>query len=53
MIIFIKEVLKENKPVIISTGVADIKDIDVMINLIKKDYNKNVAILHCTSLPNY
>ena len=47
---FIKEVLKENKPVIISTGVADIKDIDVMINLIKKDYNKNVAILHCTSL---
>jgi sialic acid synthase SpsE len=46
----IKDILKTKKPIIISTGVADLNDVDIMINLIKKDKNKKVALLHCRSL---
>jgi len=47
---FIKEILKENKPVIISGGVADIKDVDLLFNLIKKQKNKKIIFLHSRSL---
>ncbi len=47
---FIKDVIKTNKPVIISTGLSDIKDVDVLIDLIKKEKNKKMALLHCISL---
>ena len=46
----IKDILRMNKPVLISTGVADLNDIDVMINLLKKEKNKKVSLLHCRSL---
>ena len=32
----IKDILKINKPVLISTGVSDLDDIDIMVNLLKK-----------------
>lgn len=46
----IKDILKTKKPIIISTGVADLNDVDTMIDLIKKNKNKKVALLHCRSL---
>ena len=47
---FIKEILKSQKPVLISSGVSDINDIDVLLNLLKKEKNKKIALLHCRSL---
>ena len=47
---FIKSVLKLNKPVIISTGVAEITDIDLLINFIKNLKFRNLSLLHCRSL---
>ena len=43
---FIKNVLKLKKPVIVSTGVADIKDIDLLINLVRQLKFKNMSLLH-------
>ena len=37
---FINDLLKLNKAVILSTGVSDIKDIDLVLNLISKQRNK-------------
>ena len=36
----IKDILKINKPVLISTGVSDLDDIDIMVNLLKKERNR-------------
>ena len=52
----IELVLKSRKPVIISTGMINSKDLDYLIKFIKKiknSYNlKNIALLHCvTSYP--
>ena len=47
---FIKDILKIGKPVILSTGVSELKDIDLFLNLIRKEKNKKLAILHCRSL---
>ena len=47
---FIKDLLKLHKPVILSSGVSDIQDIDLLLNLISKQRNKKVGILHCRSL---
>ncbi len=47
---FINDLLKLNKAVILSTGVSDIKDIDLVLNLISKQRNKKIGILHCRSL---
>ena len=47
---FIKQILKKNKPVILSTGVADISDLDVLLNLIKNEKNKKIVILQCRSI---
>ena len=46
----IKDILKMSKPVLISTGVSDLEDISKMINLLKKDKNKKISLLHCRSL---
>ena len=40
----IKDILKINKPVLISTGVSDLDDIDRMVNLLKKREMKNFFI---------
>ena len=53
----IKKIIKTKKPVIISTGLCNLKDIKLLYNFIKKtDYNyikeSKVALLHCnTSYP--
>ena len=47
---FIKSVLMLKKPVIVSTGVAGIEDIDLLINLVKNLKFKNMLLLHCRSL---
>ena len=46
----IRDLLKMNRPVLISTGVADLKDIDTMIELLKGHKNKKICFLHCRSL---
>ena len=46
----IKDILKMNKPVLISTGVSDLDDINIMVNLLKKEKNKKISLLHCRSL---
>lgn len=44
----IEEISKLKKPIILSTGLATIKDLDEAVNTIKKYHNK-FAILNCTS----
>lgn len=45
----IEYVAGKNKPVIISTGIATKKDIELAIDTCKKQGNNNIAILKCTS----
>ncbi|MFW9930755.1 MAG: N-acetylneuraminate synthase family protein [Candidatus Thorarchaeota archaeon] len=44
----IEEIAKLNKPIILSTGLASIRDINDAVNIIKKYHNK-FALLNCTS----
>lgn len=44
----IKKIAKTKKPIIISTGLSSIKEIQAAINIIKKKHNK-IIILHCIS----
>lgn len=44
----INKILKTQKPIVISTGVATLDDLDLAINAIKKQHH-NFAILKCTS----
>ena len=45
----ITEVSKTKKPIIISTGMASIKDIDLAVSTAKKYGAKQLALLHCIS----
>lgn len=47
---FIKDLLKLKKPVILSTGLSELNDIDLMLKLVRKENLNNLAILHCRSL---
>ena len=47
---FIKKIQNENKPLLISTGVVDLKDIEILLKLISKNKNKKIALMHCRSL---
>lgn len=47
---FIKKIQNENKPLLISTGVVDTKDIEILLKLISKNKNKKIALMHCRSL---
>ena len=40
---------KKNKPVIISTGVADFKEIEDAVNVCRKAGNNDIILLKCTS----
>jgi len=44
----LEKIVSTNKPILLSTGVATIKDIDLAIKIIKKKHNK-YAILKCVS----
>ena len=45
----IKAVLKTNKPVIISTGMMSLKEINKLAIFLKKYRKRNIALLKCTS----
>ena len=45
----IEAVAASRKPVIVSTGMAKISEIDQIVNIFKKKNNKNFALLKCTS----
>jgi N-acetylneuraminate synthase len=48
-IFLIDEILKKNKPVILSTGMSSEDDIELIINHLKENNAKNYALLHCNS----
>lgn len=52
---FIKEVALYNKPVIISTGMANLAEIDKAVETCYKAGNSNIILLHCISIypPDY
>ena len=45
----LEKIGKTKKPVIISTGMAEINDIHLAIKTLKKNGSKDIAILHCIS----
>jgi pseudaminic acid synthase len=45
----IEYVAKKNKPIIISTGIATLEDLELAINTCKKEGNEKIALLKCTS----
>ena len=45
----IEHVAKKNKPIIISTGMSTVSEIDDAIETVRSTGNKNLAILHCNS----
>lgn len=45
----IEHVAKKNKPMIISTGMSTVSEIDDAIETIRSTGNKNLAVLHCNS----
>ena len=45
----LEKIGKTKKPVIISTGMADINDINLAIKTLKRNGSKDIAILHCIS----
>jgi N,N'-diacetyllegionaminate synthase len=45
---FLKYVAKNNKPMIISTGTANIAEIQEAVDAIYSTGNKNIILLHCT-----
>ena len=45
----IKKIAKTNKPVIFSTGIAELEDIQLAIDTLTKNGNNQIVILKCTS----
>lgn len=45
----IQYIAKKGKPIIISTGIADIEDIELAIETCRKEGNSQITILKCTS----
>lgn len=46
----VRHIAEKNKPIILSTGMADLFEIDRCYNYIREINNQSVAILHCVSL---
>jgi pseudaminic acid synthase len=46
---FIKKIAKTGKPVIISTGIAYLEDIDLALRTCRQEQNENVILLKCVS----
>lgn len=44
---FLKEIAKTKKPIILSTGMATLGDIEDAIKAIKEESNSSIALLHC------
>lgn len=45
---FLKEIARQNKPIILSTGMASLGDIEDAINAIREIHNSPLALLHCS-----
>lgn len=45
----IEYVARKNKPVILSTGMSSLSEIDEAVQVFKKTGNQNLALLHCNS----
>ncbi len=46
---FLKKIAKKGKPVILSTGMADLKEVEEVVEAIKRAGNKKIILLHCTT----
>ncbi len=46
---FLKRIAKKGKPIILSTGMATMNEVEEAVDLIKNTGNENIIILHCTS----
>jgi len=46
---FLKRLGSFKRPVILSTGMADIREIKDAVNIVGKPNRKNIALMHCTS----
>ena len=46
----LKHIAKKKKPVILSTGMASIEEIEEAIDVIKSQGNDNIVLLHCNSM---
>ena len=46
----LKYVASKNKPVIISTGMASLSEIEIAVRVIENEGNEKIIILHCVSL---
>ena len=47
---FLKHMARKNKPIILSTGMASEEEIKKAIEVIKKEGNEKIILLHCVSL---
>ncbi len=45
----LENIAKKGKPVILSTGMSSLSDIEEAIKIFYKENNKNIILLHCTS----
>ena len=45
----IRKIAKTGKPIIISTGIAHLEDIDLAVRTCKEEKNENIILLKCTS----
>ena len=46
---FLEYIAKKGKPIVVSTGLSELHEIDRAIRLIENAGNKNICILHCVS----
>jgi len=45
----IRKVAKKGKPIIVSTGMATLADLELLVNTVKSEGNNNLVLLKCTS----
>ena len=46
---FLRYVAKKNKPVVLSTGMTELSDVKLAVEIFRKAGNKNLALLQCTT----
>lgn len=47
---FLKYVARANKPIILSTGMSTLAEIETAVSAIKEEGNNNIILLHCISI---
>ncbi|MEL6255798.1 MAG: N-acetylneuraminate synthase family protein [Bacteroidota bacterium] len=47
---FLKYIARKQKPIVISTGLSDLHEIDKAIQVIEREGNTQIVILHCVSI---